>query len=81
MKKALILSLLLAGISYADESFAQYEAQIQQMQEKTQQYNGDSSGEKKQNKYQYGQGSQNQESGSGSGNMYQGSHGKGGGRR
>ena len=81
MKKVLVVSLLLVGASYADESFAQHEAQMKQMQERTQQYNGTGSGDKKQNKHQYKYGSQNQGSGSGSGNMYQGSHGKGGGKR
>jgi len=79
MKKVLVVSLLLVGASYADVSFAQHEAQMKQMQERTQQYN--SNGNKEQKKHQYKYGSQNQGSGSGSQNMYQGSHGKGGGKR
>ncbi len=81
MKKVLIVLLLLAGASFADESFAQHEAQMQQMKERTQQNYGSESGQKKQNRYQYKKGSQNQESASGSGNMYQGSHRKGGSNR
>ena len=81
MKKVLIGLLLLAGASFADESFAQHEAQMQQMQERTQQNYGSESGQKKQNKYQYRKGSQSQDGTSGSGNMYQGSHGKGRGNR
>jgi len=72
MKKILILTTLLSTICFADTSYAEHEAQMSQMRVQTQ--NSNDSGQKKQNRYQYGK-SSTQDS---SGNQYKGSKGKGG---
>ena len=84
MKKILLASLLVVAVSYAEDSFAEHERKMQQMQERTQIKNGDGSGQQKRNRYknQNRSGETNDAgSRSGSGNMYKGSNDGGRGRR
>lgn len=77
MKKVLIISILLSGICFAQSSYAEHEAQMNQMRTQTKSGSAVGSGQKKQYKYQYGKSSDGQ-TGSGSDNQYKGSKGKGG---
>ena len=80
MKTVLLISLLFASIGFAEDSYAEHEAKMQQMQSRMQ----GSDGSVQQKKHQYRNGS-SEVAGSGSGgengsgNMYQGSQGQGGG--
>ncbi|MCW9067806.1 MAG: hypothetical protein OQJ82_05155, partial [Sulfurimonas sp.] len=76
MKKILLLSVLAASICFAEDSFAEHEAKMQQIQERSMNQNNQGSGEKKQNRYRKG----NENAGSsgpqdGTGNQYKGSKG------
>lgn len=82
MKKILLLSMLAASISFAEDSYAEHEAKMQQMQERNMNQQKDGSGEQKRNRNRKG----NSDAGTsgpqdGSGNQYKGSRGGGGGRR
>ncbi|MDQ1339390.1 MAG: hypothetical protein QG567_542 [Campylobacterota bacterium] len=81
MKKILLASLLISGVCFAEESYADHEAKMQQMQERTQKQDG--SGEQKKQQGKNGSGkSENAGSGpkDGTGNKYKGSN-SGGGRK
>lgn len=78
MKKILLLSVLAVSICLGEESYAEHEAKMQQMQERTMTQNKQGSGEKKQN--QYGKSSENSGNSGpkdGTGNQYKGSNGGG----
>ena len=82
MKKILLISVLLATVCFAEDTYAEHEAKMQQMQSRTGAQDGTGSGEQK--KYQYRKG--NDSAGSngpqdGTGNQYKGSNGGGGGGR
>lgn len=78
MKKILLLSILAASICLGEDSYAEHEAKMQQMQERSMNQEKQGSGEKKQNKYR--KGSENAGSSGpqdGTGNKYKGSNGGG----
>ncbi|MFA5454068.1 MAG: hypothetical protein WC272_02000 [Sulfurimonas sp.] len=81
MKKILLASLLVATVCMAEESYADHEAKMQQMQERTQKQDGtgEQNRERKQNKNGSGK-SENAGSGpkDGTGNKYKGSKSGGG---
>ena len=78
MKKVLLVLVLLSTFSMAEESFAEHEAKMQQMQDRTQKQDG--TGEQKRNKNQDGSG-KSEKAGSGpkdgTGNQYKGANGGG----
>lgn len=81
MKKILLASLLINGVCFAEESYADHEAKMQQMQERTQKQDG--SGEQNKERKQNKNGSGKSESAGngpkdGTGNKYKGSNGGGG---
>ena len=51
MKKILLLSVLVSSICLGEDSYAEHEAKMQQMQERSMNQEKQGSGEKKQNRY------------------------------